>query len=138
MSLHISEYKRQRRLGMISLEYYDVIRNTSCQEFMIRAHSTKCLQPEALMLWVKICIKHSIATKDFAVRWTSKCRARGGRKYGCGYIKLNTNYLTIGQVLHEMAHVIQFNNFRNFKPHGKEFIQIFDLLLIEFYSGQLN
>jgi hypothetical protein len=138
--VNLSEYKRQRKLGMISLEYWEVIRMTRCPEFMVKAHSTLLLQPQALMLWLKICLKHNIPTEKFVIRWTTKCRARGGRRYGCGYLKFNTTRLTVGQVLHEMAHVLQFMKpeFCQSKPHGREFVMLFDILLGEYYSNQLS
>lgn len=140
-NITVEEAKYQRKiLGMKTLEYSNVMHNTSCREFMIKAHSTSLTQPQAMWLWIEVIRLHNLKTDGFRFVWTKTRKCRGGVKMGNGYIKLNVNQLTVGIVLHEMAHVLQYLKFKMFdvKPHGSEFVMLFDQLLREYFSNQLT
>lgn len=139
--MNLSEYKRQKTLGMISLEYSEVLANSSCQPFLIKAHSIRLTQIQAMMLLCKLQIKH-LNTEPLDCRWTAqeKIRARGGKHNGRPWIKLNLTRLTVGITLHEYAHVLQYMKFNRseIKPHGKEFRLILDSLVLEYFTNQLS
>lgn len=71
------------------------------------------------------------------MRFTAKCRSRGGTKNYKPWLKLNEHRLSVGLVLHEFAHVIQYMTLKGSQPHGIEFVRILDNLVSEYFMHQV-
>ena len=136
----ITEAKLQRLLGMVSLEYPRVMSRTKHYAFLVKAHSTKLTQLEAMMLLCKLQIKHLTTDKPIQVKFTTKTKSKGGKVKGECWLKLNLTRLTVGLVLHEYSHVLQYQRFSNSEidPHGQQFVDILDCLVMEYFTNQLS
>lgn len=129
-------------------EYDNVCKYTTQYENLKEAHETSITPERAMEVIEILCKRFNVSFKNGTWKISDDVgagRGWGGHRYKGSkripYLSVSAKDLTLGTILHEFAHVLHRNRWRQIKDrqaHGRAFIDLLDKIVEYYYEAIEN